>query len=126
MNAEIKTKWLEALRSGRYQQAESELKDDKGCFCCLGVLCEVVGAIWEDGETGREALVEGELINEPGGEILNNDFLGEIGMSNKDMVFLTRMNDGYTGVPHAQDEDDRQSIPKSRFAEIADYIEQNL
>jgi hypothetical protein len=37
---DIKEKWLEALRSGKYNKGkESLLNDDK--YCCLGVLCEV-------------------------------------------------------------------------------------
>lgn len=42
MNQEIKQKWVEALRSGKYKQGKRVLRSgDK--FCCLGVLCEVVG-----------------------------------------------------------------------------------
>lgn len=42
MDPEIKAKWLTALRSGKYQQGQNFLqRDDK--FCCLGVLCEVMG-----------------------------------------------------------------------------------
>ena len=40
MRAELKAKWLEALRSGRFPQAAGRLKSDQG-YCCLGVLCEV-------------------------------------------------------------------------------------
>ena len=32
--------WVEALRSGEYQQAEYDLQNGEG-HCCLGVLCEV-------------------------------------------------------------------------------------
>lgn len=40
MNAEIKAKWLEALRSGKYRQGKGFLHAmDK--FCCLGVLCDL-------------------------------------------------------------------------------------
>jgi len=35
--------WLEALRSGDYQQTKRKLSDGDGGFCCLGVLCEVKG-----------------------------------------------------------------------------------
>lgn len=42
MNAELKTKWLEALRSGKYEQGKHYLKEG-GKYCCLGVLCEVAG-----------------------------------------------------------------------------------
>lgn len=40
MNENIKTLWLEALRSGDYQQGKSVLQGD-GKFCCLGVLCDL-------------------------------------------------------------------------------------
>lgn len=50
MNAEWKAKWLEALRSGSYQQGKGTLRY-KGEFCCLGVLCDISGmGVWE--ETG--------------------------------------------------------------------------
>lgn len=42
MNQEIKAKWLEALRSGRYKQGVGCLRSDKDEYCCLGVLCDVV------------------------------------------------------------------------------------
>lgn len=41
MDQELKAKWLEALRSGRYQQAKGALRHDGG-HCCIGVLCDVV------------------------------------------------------------------------------------
>ena len=40
MDAELKAKWLEALRSGRYDQTTGKLRNGS-CFCCLGVLCDV-------------------------------------------------------------------------------------
>lgn len=46
MKAEIKQRWLEALRSGRYAQGEGALKqqhdgEEKPQYCCLGVLCDL-------------------------------------------------------------------------------------
>ena len=41
MNARVKKMWVEALRSGEYKQGEHTLKNDKGEFCCLGVLCDL-------------------------------------------------------------------------------------
>ena len=32
--------WVDALRSGKYQQTTETLQDDKG-YCCLGVACQV-------------------------------------------------------------------------------------
>lgn len=41
MNNVIKSKWVEALRSGEYKQGQGRL-NDRDLFCCLGVLCEVL------------------------------------------------------------------------------------
>ncbi len=39
--------WVEALRSGKYQQTDSFLFAGRG-FCCLGVACDVSGlGTWE-------------------------------------------------------------------------------
>lgn len=43
MKAELKAKWIAALRSGKYPQARKQLRTVDGRFCCLGVLCEVAG-----------------------------------------------------------------------------------
>jgi len=42
MNLQIKQKWVDALRSGEYQQTQERLHDENG-FCCLGVLCDLYG-----------------------------------------------------------------------------------
>jgi hypothetical protein len=51
MNAEVKEKWLNALRSGEYKQGRYALKSINGFFCCLGVLCDLYSkefyAPWE-------------------------------------------------------------------------------
>jgi hypothetical protein len=40
MNPAIKAQWVEALRSGEYEQGKYRLRNgDK--FCCLGVLCDI-------------------------------------------------------------------------------------
>lgn len=41
MTPENKRIWVDALRSGKYQQTQDVLKNKNG-FCCLGVLCEVL------------------------------------------------------------------------------------
>jgi hypothetical protein len=40
MNPEVKRLWVDALRSGEYQQGQGALFTGEG-YCCLGVLCEV-------------------------------------------------------------------------------------
>mgnify|MGYP000735863425 CR=1 FL=1 len=45
MTKELRDKWVEALRSGRYQQGKGHLHAGE-CFCALGVLCDVLGLEW--------------------------------------------------------------------------------
>lgn len=51
LDPQIKAKWLEALRSGKYEQGEGRLNKDNQ-FCCLGVLCDLIkddiGFTWRD------------------------------------------------------------------------------
>ncbi len=37
----IAKKWVAALRSGKYDQAQGALHTVNGGFCCLGVLCDL-------------------------------------------------------------------------------------
>lgn len=50
MKADIKQKWVAALRSGEYEQTEGVLRNGNG-YCCLGVLCDLYSK-----ETGVEWL----------------------------------------------------------------------
>lgn len=43
MEASLKAKWIEALRSGKYKQGRLALRTRNDHFCCLGVLCDVSG-----------------------------------------------------------------------------------
>lgn len=40
MNPEVKQKWIDALRSGKYDQGKEKLRSVQG-YCCLGVLCDL-------------------------------------------------------------------------------------
>jgi hypothetical protein len=42
MDAELKAKWVAALRSGEYRQGKHMLRDGDR-YCCLGVLCSING-----------------------------------------------------------------------------------
>jgi hypothetical protein len=50
MNTEVKQKWIDALRSGKYDQGSEKLRSVTG-YCCLGVLCDLYskeqGSEWE-------------------------------------------------------------------------------
>jgi len=52
MRADIKTKWVAALRSGEYEQTGGMLRSNNG-YCCLGVLCDLyakeTGMKWWEG-----------------------------------------------------------------------------
>jgi len=43
MKKSVMKKWVAALRSGEYKQGFEGLSNN-GKYCCLGVLCEVLGA----------------------------------------------------------------------------------
>ena len=38
---ELRERWIKALRSDKYEQTQSRLRDAHG-YCCLGVLCDVI------------------------------------------------------------------------------------
>ena len=45
MKAELKKKWIEALRGQgkkKYKQGKGQLRDKNDNFCCLGVLCDII------------------------------------------------------------------------------------
>lgn len=58
MDQDIKKKWVDALRSGDYDQVLGALKREQVLsetglgYCCLGVLCEVMGVENEKKEEG--------------------------------------------------------------------------
>jgi hypothetical protein len=87
MNPEIKAKWLEALRSGRYKQGRKKLRPTPDTYCCLGVLCDILGDDWNhphldyeyDGETFE--LGEGVLTR---AEIADADFVNTTLANNND------------------------------------------
>lgn len=107
MQPEIKAKWLEALRSGRYAQTTGELFDGEK-FCCLGVLCDVISPNWGQTDDEGETYIAHEFGDS--NEILDPTFREEIGIPSDVQDKLTQMND---------DE-------KASFAQIADWIEKNL
>ncbi len=104
MDADLKVKWVEALRSGKYQQAQQALLN-KGAYCCLGVLCDVMGAEWKPGDGDQFAILNGDIQQ----YYLEGATLETIGMTEAEQERLYHMNDD--GEP---------------FTEIANYIEAKL
>lgn len=52
MDQELKEKWVDALRSGRYEQGQGLLRTTGDRYCCLGVLVDIADPDgWEQGES---------------------------------------------------------------------------
>lgn len=111
-------KWVKALRSGKYKQAEKALSkydvdadgnyiEEPVGYCCLGVLGKLQKCTWQksDGLLAHDGdnFVEG-LENIP------EQLQGEGRLVNK----LTAMNDGFNGEK------------KRGFRGIAQFIERNI
>ena len=102
MKAEIKQKWLEALRSGSYTQGRNALRSSDDSFCCLGVLCDLVARDKWHLEGARYAH-SGYIGHLPGS-------VGAATEVNSDQAFiLMGMNDN-----------------GQSFGQIADWIEANI
>lgn len=61
MNAAIKQAWIDALRSGTYQQGHQTLHNiAENTYCCLGVLCDLYlkeqGKVWDEEYSKLEVL----------------------------------------------------------------------
>ena len=100
MEAELKAKWLAALRSGEYKQGMGFLFNAvEGCYCCLGVLNICAG------KSAPE--IDGLAIGDTDRLIYPGD--GPEDSDGDHVMKLMRMNDS-----------------GSSFVEIADWIEKNL
>lgn len=106
MDTAIKTKWIEALRSGKYLQGTGCLRREE-TFCCLGVLCDVVDpAGWQHG-----AYCYNGQIRQAS---LPPNLKGELGLHDDDLEIscgrFVIMND----------------MERRSFDFIADYVEKHL
>lgn len=114
MKAELKKKWVEALRSRKFKQGQAALKEtisgekDKYTYCCLGVLHEVSGGKWH------------QFYNYP------TYFTGVKHTSNASNVFLDGkcFSQGLT-----RDEQNKlaeMNDDGKKFYQIANWIEKNI
>lgn len=120
MTPELKSKWLSALRSGKYKQGKKTLNCG-GKMCCLGVLCDVAGFDWHDipGEEDHQMCDAGtDFIEEK--KILN-----ELGLSPEVHEACFSMNDG-TFKLGAKQKFDLKELRSYSFLEIADWLETHL
>lgn len=114
MNPTYKQQWIDALRSGTYQQANGRLRF-ASAFCCLGVLTDLVrqehGGEWRP-VSGADYHRD-YFVFSRGGQDESYCLPGWVGeltdVARGDAGQLSSMND--TG---------------ESFAEIADYIQEHL
>lgn len=107
MDTSIKAKWVEALRSGKYAQANRRLRD-RDAYCCLGVLCDISGlGNWESDAVGNWVFSAPDHWS--GLMFLPGSVKDHIAFPSGEDDVLMNMND-----------------QGKSFAEIADYIEQKL
>lgn len=85
MKPEWKAKWVEALRSGRYEQVDGNLRAGQS-YCVIGVLCDVVDPDgWEFG---------GGKYRHHGHYTRLSDEVAEIsGLSLEDAYMPSKLND---------------------------------
>jgi len=71
MDSNVKSLWLEALRSGKYEQGVHTL-NSHGKFCCLGVLCEIAidSGVVDKQETDSYVIYDGYAINLPSASVI--------------------------------------------------------
>lgn len=117
MDPKIKAIWIEALRSGEYEQAVGALRqEDPIRFCCLGVLCDVLGTDWTNSggalygvPVRSNAQFDRRENTWKGDDNLSENMLSTVRLSQNEQAKLAKMNDRGRS-----------------FAGIADYIEKNL
>ena len=108
MKKSIANKWIKALRSGKYKQTTSVLRNLDG-FCCLGVLCDI-------SERGKWKRAKGGKV------FVFNDWYDKT-MPNE-VIEWAGMNNGFGLLPDTSLTDLNDHEGKS-FDEIADVIEKN-
>ena len=115
MEKEMKQRWIDALRSGKYKQGESMLRrfegddgDTEASYCCLGVLCEL--------ENPDSDVIE--EYQDEGIELIPEDALDGYGLTDTQQNRLAALNDGGTV--------EGMKLQKCNFGDIADYIERYL
>lgn len=112
MNPEVKQKWVDALRSGKYNQIKTNLKSKIG-FCALGVLVDLF--LLEKNLDWKLYIDHSEFNG-------NDSHLHNRVITWNDIVTWANVDNNFDVYTVSCMNDDRQKT----FHEIADYIEENL
>lgn len=94
-------KWVEALRSGEYKQAQrymGVIKDGEKSYCCLGVACDLYiksggRGVTEDTLMREEGAVEAITFNALTGSRMPGAVVEWLGMYHCQQSYLAQLND---------------------------------
>lgn len=121
--ADVKKKWLKALRSGKYKQTKGTLCDGKG-YCCLGVLEQVT-----EGRIEEDPYEEFGVATEPSvnfwqriGAKVDTQYSCDV--HDKQVAQLMKMNDGMKWYDTTKGK--MVETRKRSFNKIADWIEKHV
>jgi len=130
MNADIKAKWVAALRSGEYKQGKNRLRT-KDSFCCLGVLCDLFlkdgrGGKWDDTLAGISYDGQRFAISEDEGSSygLPESVSAWAGVPSGAVLVRCEERSAVAGIDMLND--GVGEIKPRTFAELADTIEEQL
>lgn len=96
MKKELRDAWCAGLRGGKYKQGSGHLRTNSDSYCCMGVLCLVAGR--------KLRPAQGALPGVKGG------YVPKKWLTRYEQSALVGQND----------------CERKGFAEIADWIEQNV
>ena len=123
MNKEIATKWIEALRSGKYKKIVGCLKKvenhEQGSFCALGVLCDIYQ------KESEEPLAENKRT--PTAKKTKVSIDGEFDLLPEKVRDWAGLGDSEASIPEMNSNVPRlNDRHKLSFKAIADIIEKNF
>lgn len=127
---DIKKKWVDALRSGKYIQGSGSLfeifrahnEPTKKTYCCLGVLGSVCGVeedFLENNEFFTDLHIDRHLIPKDVWEFSANEQLQQMLADNNDGNIVKETGSEEIGKA-------RVAYKRATFEELADWIEENL
>lgn len=134
MNQEIKQRWVAALRSGQYKQGRYMLRSKDDCFCCLGVLCDLMvqdgKAEWVTEKKVGDRTMKTVDVTCGDGYFCSVGGDATSGMPPESLRKLVEINDGHIRLTDPDGESSPVTLLNDErefsFTALADLIEQQL
>lgn len=110
--------WIEVLRTNTYKHGKGCLGDDKYGFCCLGVVCKILGIIFHCyNKTSNEVCRLTGLIHPNGAFVNEKNYRGASSLT----VINDTMNSPFTKIARLM-----RTSPEWMFTpKVADLIKQH-